>query len=343
MAIRVRDEDPHMVTLGIAMEDSVFLATGAPGEWRVADALGDTRPEAITSSAEQPERLLVGTFDSGLQRSTDGGDTFERVGEGVLATSVTSVAVSPHDPAVVWAGTEPSAVVRSDDGGRTWRARPGLTALPSAERWSFPPRPHTHHVRWVEPDPAAPGRLYVGIEAGALVRTDDGGETWQDHIEGARRDNHTLETHPDAPGLVYAAAGDGFAISRDGGDSWTYPQAGLDHRYCWSVVADPADPATLVLSAARSARSAHDAGSAESYVYRRDGEDWQRVADPGLPTGEGVLRPVLATTGEAGVIYAVSNRGVSRSTDAGHTWSGVDLSWPDRFGDQTCRGVVALP
>jgi len=255
---------------------------------------------------------------------------------------VTAVAASPHDPDVVWAGTEPSAVYRSADGGETWAERPGLTDLPSSERWSFPPRPHTHHVRWIEPDPHERGRLYVGIEAGAFLRTDDGGATWRDRPPGARRDNHTLETHPDAPGVVYTAAGDGFAVSRDGGDTWAYPQEGLDRRYCWSVAADPGDPDRLVLSAAAGPRSAHTASSAESYVYRRAGDEpWERVESDALPTGPGALRAVLAAGGAAGAVYAVTDRGLARSADGGVTWTAL-ADWPERVHGQAPRGLAVV-
>ena len=184
--------------------------------------------ESVAASAEAADRAFAGTVESGIQRTTDGGDTWERVSD--VDDRVTSLAASPHDPDVVWAGTEPSAVYRSTDGGDTWASLPPLTDLPSSSEWSFPPRPHTHHARWLEPDPRDPDRLYVAIEAGGLVRTEDGGETWIDTPEGARFDNHTLATHPDAPGRVYTAAGDGYAQSEDGGDTWTYPQQGLGDR-----------------------------------------------------------------------------------------------------------------
>jgi photosystem II stability/assembly factor-like uncharacterized protein len=184
-------------------------------------------------------RVLAGTFDDGLFRSVDGEETFERVADGTLGSggsgpdAVTAVATSPHDPAVVWVGTEPSRVYRSTDGGRTVERVPGLTDVPSASAWSFPPRPDTHHVRWIEPCPADPERWFVGVEAGALLLTPDGGETWVDRPAGSRRDNHALATHPEAPDRVYAAAGDGFAESRDRGESWRVVDAGLDHGYVW--------------------------------------------------------------------------------------------------------------
>lgn len=333
-----------MTRIYAAMEDALLVATADGSDWQSRTCLVDRRLECVATTTERLERILVGTFETGLQRSTDGGDTFERVGTDTIdQNAVLSLAVSPRDPELIWAGTEPSAVYRSTDGGETWELRPGLTDLPSADNWSFPPRPHTHHVRWLEPDPSSPGRLYLGIEAGAFVRTDDGGDTWQDHPDGARRDNHTLETHPDAEGLIYTAAGDGFAVSRDGGETWTHPQNGLEHGYCWSVVADPGDPSRVVLSAARGARTAHSSGTAQSYVYRREGgERWQRVESDTLPTGEGVLRTVFATDSDSGVVYAVNNRGLFRSNDAGKTWEVLAVEWPDQFETQTCRGLSVL-
>jgi photosystem II stability/assembly factor-like uncharacterized protein len=258
---------------------------------------------------------------------------------------VTSLAVSPHDLDVVWAGTEPSAVYRSTDGGDDWEALPPLTDLPSESAWSFPPRPHTHHVRWLEPDPHDAERWYVAIEAGALVRTDDRGETWRDRPDGARRDNHTLATHPDREGRVYTAAGDGYAQSGDGGDTWAYPQAGLDHRYVWGLAVPRSEPDTVVVSAASGARSAHSVSTAEAYVYRTTdaGESeprWERAMD-GLPDPEGTVRSVLAA-GEGATVYGLNNRGLYRSADAGGSWDRLAVEWPDEYESRTPRGLAVV-
>jgi hypothetical protein len=127
---------------------------------------------------------------------------------------ITAVDVGHADHAdgfgVVYAGTEPSAVFRSDNGGDSWVDLAGLRALPSADTWSFPPRPQTHHVRWIEADVSVADRVFVAIEAGALVRTFDGGRTWRDRVRGGPYDTHTALTHPRAPGRIYSAAGDGY-------------------------------------------------------------------------------------------------------------------------------------
>ena len=362
----------------VAMQNAVLAVErdgdegGHGGEWSRRQGLDGFRLECTAASPDAPDRAFCGTFEAGLRRTTDGGETWHRVGDGIEPDAVMSVAVSPDDPDEVWVGTEPSRVYRSTDGGETWTERPGLTDLPSASSWSFPPRPHTHHVRWIEPDPADPAHLYVSVEAGALVQTRDRGETWADRAPSSRRDNHSLATHPDAPGRAYAAAGDGYAETTDGGETWTHPQEGLDHRYVWSVAVDAGDPDVRLVSAARGPRSAHTADRAESYVYRCVGDDpWARVgigagvdgeASPtppragetgdggdgaggddasGLPTGEGVTRYVL-DSGDAGEFFAASNAGLFRSTDAGRTWERLRVDWPDAFTDRTAQGLAVV-
>lgn len=320
-----------------AMRDALVIAEGSDGG---GERLTGHQLECVAASAD---RVLCGTFESGLYRSTDRGETFDRVGEKSLPDAVMSLAVSPHDPDEWWAGTEPSRVFRSTDGGETWAERPGLTDLPSADEWYFPPRPDTHHVRWLEVDPHEPERLYVGIEAGAFVLSDDAGATWRDRPDGSRIDNHQLATHADAPGRVYAAAGDGYAESTDGGESWRHPQDGLAHGYVWSVAPAPGDPDTVLVSAASGARAAHSQ-PAESYVYRRRSSEghWERLDDNGLPTGDGVLRAVLARGEGAVEFHAANNRGLFRSTDAGDSWERLPISWPDRFTSMTCRGLAVV-
>jgi len=325
-----------MATAYAALRNAVLTVTGLPDDPSVTEQLADHDMECVLAHPDAPERVLVGTYNDGLYRSTDGGERFERVE--LPERRVMSLAANPADADELWAGTEPSRVFRSTDGGRTWEERPGLTDLPSAGEWYFPPRPDTHHVRWLEQDPADPDRLYVGIEAGALVLSEDRGRTWSERPPGSRRDNHSLATHPDAPGRVYSAAGDGYAMSDDYGATWEHPQSGLEHRYCWSVSPDPADPDTVLVSSASGARSAHSQ-PAESYVYRREGEgNWEK-AMAGLPGPEGLLRPVLDSAGP-GEQYALTDRGLFRTTDSGRSWSSV-VEWGG-YENQTARGLVVL-
>ncbi|MDZ5811718.1 hypothetical protein U4E84_10235 [Halorubrum sp. AD140] len=329
--------DASVRLAGHAVESLSVASAAQRGEAASGDSGGEGGEggEGGQGDEDGGDRVLAGTFDAGLFHSVDAGETFERVAAETLGPggsgpeAVTAVATSPHDPAVVWVGTEPSRVYRSTDGGRTVEPVAGLTDVPSASEWSFPPRPDTHHVRWIEPCPADPDRWFVGVEAGALVVTPDGGETWIDRPTGSRRDNHALATHPDAPDLVYSAAGDGFAESRDRGGSWRVVDAGLAHGYVWGLAVDPGDPQTVLVSAASGADAAHRRGEAYLYRYRR-GEGFERLDGRGIPTGEGTYRAVLASGREPGELWALHDGGLYRTGDAGDSFERVSAELPAR-------------
>ncbi|WP_435117341.1 WD40/YVTN/BNR-like repeat-containing protein [Halolamina sp. C58] len=333
-----------MSTVYAAYEDALFVVD-ADRETIVREQRFDSRPECV---AVTDDALFVGTFEHGLQRWTDEGASWERP-DGIEQDAVTSLTIAPDDPETVYAGTEPSRLYRSTDGGRTFERLPGITDLPSSAEWSFPPRPDTHHVRWIEPDPADPALLHVAVEAGALLRARvdaDGSVDWTDRVPSARRDVHTIATHPERLDHAWVAAGDGYAETTDAGKSWQHPQAGLDHTYCWSVAvglapeqADSSQPRVL-LSAATSAREAHRVG--ESYLYCRTGDAWERLDDRGVPTGEGVYRAVLASGTNEATFWAANNHGLYCTADGGDAWTEIDVSWPDRVSEQPCRGLAIV-
>lgn len=335
-----------MKTLLVAMEDALLAIRGrGSGGPRTYVALSGARVRCVAVDPRRPGRAYLGTAEAGLLRSDDGGVTWSPAADGIGEAHVSAVGVSPGDErgagsGIVYAGTEPSALYRSLDGGESWEELPGLLDLPSASSWSFPPRPDTHHVRWIAPDPAVPDRLFVAIEAGALVRSEDGGRTWIDRRPDGPRDTHTLVVHPRAVGRLYSAAGDGYFESRDGGESWSQPQEGLRHRYLWGCAVHPEDPGTVVVSAARNARRAHTASDAESRIYRRTrGGPWEPV-EAGLPDPAGTTISVLARDrAEPDLLYAANNRGIYRSRDTGVTWHRLAVEWPERFRGQRVRGL----
>jgi len=219
-------------------------------------------------------------------------------------------------------------------------AHTGLAARVSI----FPPRPETHHVRWIEADVSAGGRLFVAIEAGALVRTFDDGRTWHDRVSGGPYDTHTAATHPLAPGRIWSAAGDGYFESADAGDSWTSPDEGLQHGYLVDIAIDPADPETVIVSAARGPFVAYRPSSAESYVYRRSGGSEWELTMSGLPQAGGTTASRFAVhPAEPGIIYAANNRGVFRSDDAGRSWRAIDVPWPRPGLSDGVSALACLP
>lgn len=337
----------EMSTLLIATEDALLTAREGAEGWSTSVRLKGKDPLCLAVDAVDPRVVYCGTRGSGVLRSMDDGDSWIDSGDGIEPPHVTAIAVeesrgtSGAHP--VYAGTEPSRIFRSVDGGRSWLPRPGLSDLPSASGWSYPPRPETHHVRCIAPAPSTPGRIHVGIEAGALIRTDDGGRTWRDRVPGGPRDAHRLTTHRSAPDRVYAAAGDGYFESRDAGDSWRRLDEGLDHGYVWGLAVHPADPDTVLVSAAESARRAHGRGAAESFIYQREAADgWRRVTE-GLPDPAGTTRAALAPDSMApGTFYAASNRGLFRSSDAGRAWRAIELEVPEGFAMGRVNDVVVL-
>lgn len=329
-------------TLVIALRDVLAVARPSDDAWTFVEPLADRRPTCLALDLRRPGRIYCGTSDHGLWVSEDAGESWRATGADIPERRITAVAVATGegrgDVGVVYVGTEPSAVYRSEDGGDHCASLEHLKSLPSASAWSFPPRPETHHVRWIEPDPHRPGRLFACIEAGALLRSDDGGRTWIDRAPTGPYDTHTLATHPTVPGRLYSAAGDGYFESDDAGESWRKPEAGLEHHYLFGVAVDPADADTVLVSAATNPFAAYRPATAESTIYRRSqGGDWQPV-QAGLPDGRGTTVSVLLSTGP-GDFWAANNRGVYRSTDAGRNWQRVRLPWADAY---TGRDVVAF-
>ncbi|HTE03803.1 MAG TPA: glycosyl hydrolase, partial [bacterium] len=155
------------MTFLVATDQALLIARRA-SQWSVEEHLRGHSPECVAVDPINHSRVYCGTWGRGVWRSDDAGGKWEPVGAGIAHPEITAVAVSPLERrsrlGVVYAGTEPSVVFRSDDGGDTWGELPGLRSLPSARTWSFPPRPDTHHVRWIEPDPAVSGRVFVAIE-----------------------------------------------------------------------------------------------------------------------------------------------------------------------------------
>ena len=174
-----------------------------------------------------------------------------------------SVSVSPLEKGknsfnTVYVGTEPTALYRFDDGGESWQRMYGLNNLKSSSLWSFPPRPWTSHVRWIEPDKNNAGYIFVAIEAGALVQSHDGGRTWMDKVEGGPSDTHTMATHKKMTKWIYSSAGDGYFESFDYGESWKRSITDEHgYHYFYGMAVDSADPHTVIVSASPSFREAH--------------------------------------------------------------------------------------
>lgn len=243
--------------------------------------------QVVAVDPHDPNRAFAGTLDRGVYRTADGGASWQEASSNLPHQRVLSITISPYEQvngaSVVYLGTEPSNLFRSENNGETWQDFPALLDLPSRPTWSFPPRPWTSHVRWIALHPTDPATIYIGIELGGVMRTRDGGQTWEDHKPGAQLDAHALATHPAAPDRIYEAAGGGVAWSHDAGDTWRPSDDGMDRHYAWGLAVDSADPDLWYVSAASGPRTAHGAdGSSDAILFRKRGDaPWEALGTPG--------------------------------------------------------------
>jgi photosystem II stability/assembly factor-like uncharacterized protein len=259
---REREARHQKTRVLVATATSVFYL-GDAGRLTAAKGLEGGSISAITMR-EGGDLAWCGT-SRGVFRSEDAGVTW--VSNGLLGKDVTALTTSHAEPHVVWAGTGPSQVWRSPDDGAHWVEADGIEKLPSASSWSFPPKPETHHVRWLKSDPTRPGHLFVAIEAGALVHTTDGGRTWRDRVRTGPYDTHELAIHRRAPDVLRSAAGDGYYESQDGGATWSSPHNGLDVGYMRSIAIDAERPDVVLIAGATGPFSAYAAGRSDGHVY----------------------------------------------------------------------------
>lgn len=309
-----------MSVILIATESAVLSADVERGIVAAARGMSD-RPTCLTADPRTPGRAWCGTQRGGVFRTDDAGSSWRPCG--LEGQSIMSITASPAEAEVVWVGTEPSVVWRSADGGERWEQTSRLDVLPSSPTWAFPPKPDTHHVRWIACHPQQAGRLWVAIEAGALVSTADGGRRWHDKVPGGPYDTHELAIHPDLPDSLRVAAGDGYYESDDGGATWRRPRSGLDVGYLRSVAIDPGQSDVVIVSASSGPRSAYAAGVSDGRLYRRVAQGgWERVRE-GWPERPSTIAPLLIPGARAGELWAADERGLHRSSDGGVSWREV--------------------
>jgi photosystem II stability/assembly factor-like uncharacterized protein len=312
------------------MRKGVTRATPAfGGGWSVELLLAERDVCCLVSDPLHPAVAYVGTQGDGVLRSSDGGKTW--LPAGLAGRIVKSLAVSRIEPGLVYAGTKPARIFVSRDGGETWAELEALRRLFSRRFWFSPAeKPFTAYVQALALSPGEPGVVLAGIEAGAVVRSRDGGQTWSGHRRGALRDCHTLTFHPTNACWAYEGGGTGagVSVSRDGGETWTQPCAGLDRHYGWAVAADCAHPEVWYASLSPSPMRAHGGRNAQAYIFRAaGGADWQKLAG-GLPQPlDGMPYVLLTDPVVSGQVYAgLSNGEVWHSGDYGDTWRKLPLN-----------------
>jgi len=303
------------------------LARATRGEndgWSVEALLEGQDVRCLVADLLDPNAVYAGMQGNGVLRSEDRGKTWQAAG--LSGKIVKALAVSPHARGTIYAGTKsPPLMFVSRDGGLTWTELEAFRHIRGRRLWFSPAEPpFTAYVQAIALSPTDPNVIDVGIEFGAVVRSEDGGRSWSGHRPGALRDCHSMTFHAKNGDWIYEAGGTGagVSVSRDSGRTWRQSKTGLDRNYGWACAADPARPEVWYASLSPGPGKAHSASDAQAYIFRSaGGAAWQKLGG-GLPQPLNHMPYALLTDRSApGHIYAgLSNGDVWHSSDHGDAW-----------------------
>ena len=340
-----------MVTLLVGTSKGLFRVEGDPSrttwrlqepvhkEWEVYRVWADTRADPPTLWAG----LSNAFFGAHLERSTDLGKTWEPApspgfpdGSDRRLVQVWSLAAAPDGGTL--AGVAEAALFASPDGSE-WELNEGLEGHPTRPGWE--PGAGGLCAHSIVPDAAQPDRLYVGISAVGVFRSDDGGATWAVKNEGVGSPDpeeapkypeigrcvHSLVQDPVDPSRLYQQNHVGVYRSLDSGDHWERIEEGLPSHFGFPMVAHPRRPGTLFIAPlAGDSNRVFPGGRAA--VYRTDdgGDHWQATAN-GLRQGvyQGVLRSAMTVDHEEepGIYFGTTGGDVYATLDLGEHWQAL--------------------
>lgn len=321
----------------IGTRDGIFVIErdGGGTGWRVTRRLLEDKH--ISAIVTDPESGLtfVGAFHGGLQVTADDGKNWQTRNNGLTEHDVYSLAAVRLDGKTrFFLGTEPAHIFCSDDLGLHWRELPAFRAVPSVPKWKFPVPPHVAHTKHITFDPRDPSTVYACVEVGALLRSRDAGETWE-QIDGVYEDVHRLAIHPHDPNRLYVVTGHGLYVSSDRGatfEQWIArpsPIAG----YPDGLVIHPKKPELMFLGAADVGpgtwMKTHYAGAKISRS-KDGGRTWEMLQN-GLPERmqASIEALCLEDCGESVSLFAATTAGdVYSSDDAGEHWSRILTGLP---------------
>ncbi len=162
----------------------------------------------------QPWTFRSGGPGSGIYKSSDGGDTWRRLTNGLPEGELgrCAVSVSPARPERVYAFVEAkaSAMYRSDDRGETW------TKLSTAAGVISRP----FYFSYVIADPKDPDRVYK--PATGLFVSDDAGATFSAIGGGVHSDYHALWVNPADTDEIWVGTDGGLYTTADRGANWRF-------------------------------------------------------------------------------------------------------------------------
>ena len=275
-------------------------------EWLGAELRNVT---ALVVDRADPLRLYAASRH-GIFRSDDAGAHFREITRGLVHKDVWALAQHPAS-GELFAGTEPPSIFKSSDSGETWVDCPRVRALEDSLSWTFPRPPHIAHVKHIALSENDARLVYGAVEVGWVIRSADGGDTWETIKRGIAQDAHAVTLVPNRPSMVIVATGEGLFRSTNGGHTFEVSDTLLDPagersaramgRYMAPVVVHPARPNVLFTAAAEVPPpfwSTRERGANSAFYRSGDqGATWRRIVAVGA-AGEpvSVIREAARTT-----------------------------------------------
>lgn len=355
------------VLVGTRKGAFVLTADGKRSRWDVSGPhFGGWEIYHLKGSPVDPNRIYAsqssGWFGQLMQRSDDGGKTWEPVGnefkyDGELGTHmwydgtphpwefkrVWHLEPSLSDPDTVYAGVEDAALFRSTDGGRHWHEIPGLRRHESGPRWQ--PGAGGMGLHTILLDPNNPERIFVAISAAGVFRTDDGGATWRPANRGLRSKYlpdpnaevgycvHRIAMHRTRPNVLFMQLHWDVMRSDDAGDSWYEVSGNLPSDFGFPIEVHPHEPDTVYVVPIKSDSEHYPPeGKLRVYRSRTGGNEWEALTD-GLPQSDcyvNVLRDAMAVDSldSGGVYFGTTGGQVYASTNGGDRWAPIVRDLP---------------
>jgi photosystem II stability/assembly factor-like uncharacterized protein len=320
----------------------------------------------LKGSPLDPNRLFAaqssGWFGQMIQRSNDGGKTWEPVGnkfvyDGVTGTHqhydgtprpwefkrVWHLEPSLTDPDTVYAGVEDAAIFRTTDAGQTWHELPGLRGHGSGPHWA--PGAGGMCLHTILQDPKEPGRIFIAISAAGVFRTDDAGKTWRPINRGLRSQQlpdpdaevghcvHRIALHPSRPRTLFMQKHWDVMRSDNGGDNWQEISGNLPTDFGFVIDVHAHEPETIYVVPIKSdSEHVPPDGKLRVYRSRKGGNEWEPLTK-GLPQKDcyvNVLRDAMAVDSldSCGVYFGTTGGQVYASANAGDSWAPIVRDLP---------------
>jgi len=350
------------VLVGTRKGAFILTSDGKRDKWDVTGPhFGGWEIYHLTGSPADPNRIYVSQstswFGQLIQRSNDGGKTWEAVGnkfvyDGVPGTHqwydgtphpwefkrVWHLEPSLTDPDAVYAGVEDAALFQTTDGGQTWEEMPGLRGHDSGPHWS--PGAGGLCLHTIILDPRNPSRIVIAISAAGAFRSDDRGKTWRPINRGLRSEGipnptaevghcvHHIAMHPSRPDVLFMQKHWDVMRSDDAGSSWREVSGNLPTDFGFAIDVHAHEQETVYVVPIKSDSEHYPPdGKLRVYRSRSGGEEWEPLAK-GLPQKDcyvNVLRDAMAVDrlDSCGIYFGTTGGQVYASSDSGDNWKAI--------------------